>query len=119
MFAEAIYDDLRTKLRGIVPDFELQYKAELAHEINQLKREKNAVILGHNYKQSQYGEARHTDVMGTAARSRTRRLVPCLAFLSEAVAIPKTRPVLVFEQPIERGAQALLGSFPPLQPHDT
>jgi len=32
-----------------VPDFELKYKAELAVEINRLKVEKNAVILGHNY----------------------------------------------------------------------
>jgi quinolinate synthase len=46
---EAIYEDLKAKLSDIVPDFELRYKAELAHEINQLKREKNAVILGHNY----------------------------------------------------------------------
>ena len=28
---------------------ELKYKAELAYQINQLKKEKNAVILGHNY----------------------------------------------------------------------
>ena len=49
MFAETIYDDLKTKLSGVVPDFELEYKAELAHEINRLKQEKNAVILGHNY----------------------------------------------------------------------
>lgn len=46
---EAMYRDLKTKLGDIVPDFELQYKAELAVEINRLKREKNAVILGHNY----------------------------------------------------------------------
>ncbi len=53
VFAEAIYkeiyEDMKAKLSDIVPDFELQYKAEIAHEINQLKREKNAVILGHNY----------------------------------------------------------------------
>ena len=40
---------LQEKLKGIVPDFELRYKAELAYEINQMKRERNAVILGHNY----------------------------------------------------------------------
>jgi quinolinate synthase len=51
MLTEAIpiYEDLKAKLAGIVPDFELEIKAELAYEINQLKREKNAVILGHNY----------------------------------------------------------------------
>lgn len=36
-------------LAGVVPEIELGYKAELAAEINRLKREKNAVILGHNY----------------------------------------------------------------------
>lgn len=40
---------MRTKLTGIVPDVEIEIKAELAHKINQLKAEKNAVILGHNY----------------------------------------------------------------------
>ena len=47
--ATPIYEYLKTKLDGIVPEFELEIKAELAYEINQLKREKNAVILGHNY----------------------------------------------------------------------
>jgi len=47
--AEVIYEELKIKLGDIVPDFELQYKAEIAQEINQLKQEKNAVILGHNY----------------------------------------------------------------------
>jgi quinolinate synthase len=49
MFAETIYQDLKAKLGDVVPDFELNYKAEIAAEIHQLKREKNAVILGHNY----------------------------------------------------------------------
>ncbi len=49
MSAEAIYQELKTKLGEIVPDFELRYKAELAAEINRLKEEKNAIILGHNY----------------------------------------------------------------------
>jgi len=40
---------LRETLRGIVPEFEIDYKAELAHKINVLKREKNAIVLGHNY----------------------------------------------------------------------
>jgi len=36
-------------LADVVPDFELKLKADLAAEINRLKVERNAVILGHNY----------------------------------------------------------------------
>lgn len=46
---ESTYDMMLAKLRGIVPEFEIRYKAELAFQINQLKQERNAVILGHNY----------------------------------------------------------------------
>src|SRR6476619_2485784 len=46
---DAIYEKLTGLLSKTVPDFELRIKAELAAEINQLKVEKNAVILGHNY----------------------------------------------------------------------
>jgi quinolinate synthase len=49
MSVESMYQEMKTKLERVVPDFELRYKAELAEEINQLKKEKNAVILGHNY----------------------------------------------------------------------
>ena len=44
-----MYQQLKLKLRDIVPDVELRYKSELAVEINRLKAEKNALILGHNY----------------------------------------------------------------------
>jgi quinolinate synthase len=44
-----MYDKMKTALHNIVPEVELRYKAELAVEINRLKKEKNAVILGHNY----------------------------------------------------------------------
>jgi quinolinate synthase len=47
--AQDIYTYLRARLRDVVPDVELRYKAELAAEINALKRERNALILGHNY----------------------------------------------------------------------
>lgn len=44
-----MYLKMKARLEKIVPDVELRYKAELAAEIIELKREKNAVILGHNY----------------------------------------------------------------------
>jgi quinolinate synthase len=46
---DAWYEDLRLNLSEIVPDVELRIKAELVYEIHRLKRENNAVILGHNY----------------------------------------------------------------------
>src|SRR5512136_1335009 len=49
MSVETMYEEMKSKLEKVVPDFELRYKAEIAEEINQLKKEKNAVILGHNY----------------------------------------------------------------------
>jgi quinolinate synthase len=49
MTVPEMYQKLKTMLHDIVPDVELRYKAELAVEINRLKAEKNAVILGHNY----------------------------------------------------------------------
>lgn len=49
MSADEIYLKLKAMLGTVDPDVELRYKAQLAAEINQLKKEKNAVILGHNY----------------------------------------------------------------------
>jgi quinolinate synthase len=46
---DQIYLKLKEMLSDVVPDFELKLKAELAAEINRLKVEKNALILGHNY----------------------------------------------------------------------
>ncbi|NOX38141.1 MAG: quinolinate synthase NadA [Calditrichaeota bacterium] len=46
---EEIYQEMKAKLHDVVPEFELRYKAELVKEILELKAEKNAVILGHNY----------------------------------------------------------------------
>ena len=45
----ATFEKLRQKLYDVAPDAELKIKAELVFEINRLKEERNAVILGHNY----------------------------------------------------------------------
>jgi quinolinate synthase len=47
--AQKLYEDMKTHLANLVPDFELTYKAEIAVEINALKKQRNAVVLGHNY----------------------------------------------------------------------
>ncbi|MCZ6635479.1 MAG: quinolinate synthase NadA [bacterium] len=46
---EETYQEMADKLEGIVPDIELRYKAELVYEINKIKKERGAIILGHNY----------------------------------------------------------------------
>ncbi len=52
----ASYDDfdtvlgrMRSSLTSIIPDFEMEEKARLIMEIGEWKRERNALILGHNY----------------------------------------------------------------------
>jgi quinolinate synthase len=47
--AQKLYEELKARLGTAVPDFELAYKAEIAVEIQALKEQRNAVILGHNY----------------------------------------------------------------------
>lgn len=44
-----MFEAMKKSLSHVVPEFELKQKAEIAFEINRLKKEKNAVILGHNY----------------------------------------------------------------------
>ena len=40
---------MRERLSSLEPDFEIRRKAELVQAINKLKKERNALILGHNY----------------------------------------------------------------------
>lgn len=46
---DTLYRKMEKKLRRVVPPDELRYKAEIAYEILELKQERNALILGHNY----------------------------------------------------------------------
>ncbi len=46
---DEIIKSLKQSLSHIVPEMEIEYKAELIAKINKLKEERNAVILGHNY----------------------------------------------------------------------
>ena len=46
---QATREALQRKLSTVLPDSEISRKAELVFEINRLKLERNAVILGHNY----------------------------------------------------------------------
>jgi quinolinate synthase len=52
--SEEVYESMKMDLRksipeSVVPDVELKYKAGLVSQILELKHQKNAVILGHNY----------------------------------------------------------------------
>lgn len=46
---EDTFEQMKAKLARLVPEVELRAKAELVFQINQLKKQRNAVILGHNY----------------------------------------------------------------------
>ncbi len=46
---EEIQTQMREKLGSVVPEVEIRHKAELVQKINRLKKEKKALILGHNY----------------------------------------------------------------------
>jgi len=46
---DALYEILGERLEDVPSERELRHKAELAAEINRLKQERDAVILGHNY----------------------------------------------------------------------
>src|SRR4051794_24171956 len=43
------FDRMQSMMSDLIPEFELREKARLVVEINRLKKEKNAIILGHNY----------------------------------------------------------------------
>ncbi len=44
-----MYQHLKDKIGHIMPDPEIRIQAEIAEEVMRLKKERNAIILGHNY----------------------------------------------------------------------
>ena len=92
--ASETFEHLKKTLRDIVPDSELVLKAEIAFEINRLKKEKNAVILGHNYMEPAlfYSIPDHVgDSLGLAriaAETDADRIVFCgVRFMAETAKI--------------------------------
>ena len=42
-------DSIYQKVSKVIPEIEWAFHAPLIHKINMLKKEKNAVVLAHNY----------------------------------------------------------------------
>lgn len=107
---------LRDRLSDVVPEAELAYKAELAFEINRLKRERNAVILGHNYMEPALfaSVCDHTgdslELSRVAAKTEAERIVFCgVRFMAEtAKLLNPGRKVLL---PSAKGGCSLASSI--------
>ena len=48
-FYDRHYQNLTVKMAGLLPEFEIEAKARVAAQIEVWKRERNALVLGHNY----------------------------------------------------------------------
>jgi quinolinate synthase len=113
---QRMYEKMKARLERIVPDVELRIKAEIAVEINELKRKKNAVILGHNYMEPAlfYSIPDFTgdslDLSRKAAQSDKDIIVFCgVRFMAETAKILNpSRTVLL---PAERAGCSLAASI--------
>lgn len=94
---------LKIKLGKLIPEAELFEKAELAYEINRIKKEKKSIILGHNYMEPALYHS-IPDYVGDslqlsriAAEAKADRIVFCgVRFMAETAKIMNpTRMVLL------------------------
>ncbi len=98
----ATFEGLRQRLGDLVPDFELLCKAELVYQINQLKKRRNAVILGHNYMEAAlyHGVADHVgdslELSRIAASSSADLIIFCgVRFMAETAKILSPRKTVL------------------------
>ena len=79
-------DPIYEKVSNVVPEIEWAFHAPLIHKINMLKKQKNAVVLAHNY---QTPEIFHgiadiaTDSLALAIEQK--KLMPILLFCVESI----------------------------------
>ncbi len=116
MPATLLYERMKERLHDVVPDVELRYKADLADEINRLKVERNAVILGHNYMEPAlyYSIADFTgdslELSRRAARTDKSVIVFCgVRFMAETAKILSPDKVVLI--PSERAGCSLAASI--------
>jgi len=91
---QEMYQKMRAKLEKLIPGVEIKYKAELAYEINRLKAERGAIILGHNYMEPALYHS-VTDIVGdslelsrAAAETKGDPIVFCgVRFMAETAKI--------------------------------
>ncbi len=98
-----VYEAAKLKLGHLVPDLELKIKSEVIFAINKKKREKGALILGHNYMEPSvfYGVC---DIIGDslelsrkAAEAQSETIIFCgVRFMAETAKIlnPSRRVLL-------------------------
>ena len=114
--ASETFAALKPKLAALMPEVEIRIKAEKVFEINRLKTEKSAIILGHNYMEPAlyHGVA---DVVGDSlqlSRAAAATKHPIIVFLGvrfmaeTAKVLNPSKTVLL---PSERGGCSLAASL--------
>jgi quinolinate synthase len=116
MNTQEMYEKMKSRLEKLVPDVELRIKAEIAVEIEELKVQKNAVILGHNYMEPAlfYSIPDFTgdslDLSRKAARTDKSVIVFCgVRFMAETAKI--LNPAKTVLLPAERAGCSLAASI--------